>query len=80
MQETATMISATRSEPAPGAARHLIALAATFTAEPVRDALDFWMGELGLPAAVEFAPYGQVFQQLLDPAGLLNPGAVLPPE
>ena len=44
-----------------------VAVAATFTAEPVQEALDFWMGELGLPASVEFAPYNQVFQQLLDP-------------
>ena len=49
-----------------------VAVAATFTAEPVHDALDFWMGELGLPASVEFAPYDQVFQQLLDPASLLS--------
>ena len=47
-------------------------MAATFTAEPVKDALDFWMGELGLPAPVEFAPYNQVFQQLLDPSSLLS--------
>src|SRR5262245_39108129 len=65
-------MSAMRSEPAPDAARRLLALAATFTAEPVQDALDFWMGELGLPMVVEFAPYGQVFQQLLDPTGLLS--------
>jgi FkbH-like protein len=49
-----------------------LAIAATFTAEPLADALGFWMGELGLPATVEFAPYGQVFQQLLDPASLLS--------
>src|SRR5580693_3590239 len=49
-----------------------IAVAATFTAEPVKDALDFWMGELELPAPVEFAPYNQVFQQLLDPSSLLS--------
>src|ERR1700677_2560083 len=49
-----------------------VAVSATFTAEPVREALDFWMGELELPASVAFAPYDQVFQQLLDPAGLLS--------
>jgi FkbH-like protein len=47
-----------------------IAVAATFTAEPVQDALDLWMAELELPASVEFAPYSQVFQQLLDPNSL----------
>ncbi len=49
-----------------------IGVAATFTAEPLEDALAFWAAELDLPAAVEFAPYGQVFQQLLDPSSLLS--------
>ena len=48
-----------------------IAITSTFTAEPVEDALAFWMDELGLPASIKFAPYNQVFQQLLDPASLL---------
>ena len=30
------------------------------------------MGELNLSASVEFAPYDQVFQQLLDPGSLLS--------
>ena len=29
------------------------------------------MRELGLPAELRFAPYNQVFQELLDPTGLL---------
>lgn len=45
-----------------------IVVSATFTAEPVQDILEFWMGELNLPTAVEFAPFDQVFQQLLDPS------------
>lgn len=48
-----------------------IAVSATFTAEPLAEALDFWMEELDTPARVEFAPYNQVFQQLLVPASLL---------
>jgi FkbH-like protein len=48
-----------------------IAIASTFTAEPVEDALAFWMDELGQPAAIKFAPYNQVFQQLLAPTSLL---------
>jgi FkbH-like protein len=48
-----------------------LAVAATFTAEPLADGLDFWMRELGIPAEVAFAPYNQVFQQLLDPASPL---------
>jgi FkbH-like protein len=49
----------------------LIAISATFTAEAIEAALAFWMRELGLPAELRFAPYHQVFQELLDPAGLL---------
>ncbi len=49
-----------------------IAVTATFTAEPVEDALAFWMKQLQTPARIEFAPYNQVFQQLLDPTSLLR--------
>src|SRR4051812_36857390 len=44
-----------------------IVIAATFTAEPLADALVLWMRDLELPAELEFAPYNQIFQQLLDP-------------
>lgn len=49
-----------------------IAIAATFTAEPVADSIEFWMQELGISAELEFAPYNQVFQQLLDEASVLS--------
>ncbi len=49
-----------------------IAISATFTAEPVADTLQFWGQELDSAWAVEFAPYNQVFQQLLDPQSLLS--------
>ncbi len=49
-----------------------IAVAASFTAEPVLGTLAFWMKELGLNAAIEFAPYNQVFQELLNPGSLLS--------
>jgi len=52
-------------------AEQTIAITATFTAEPLQDSLDFWMSELELPYAVEFAPYNQVFQQLLDASSML---------
>jgi FkbH-like protein len=51
--------------------RRHVTVAATFTAEPVKESLDFWIAELDLPVSVEFAPYGQVFQQLLDPGSQL---------
>jgi len=48
-----------------------IAITATFTAEPISEYLAFWVHTLGLSARVAFAPYNQVFQQLLDPTSLL---------
>lgn len=52
--------------------KRTIAITATFTAEPIEKALAFWMRELDIPASIEFAPYNQVFQQLLDPKSLLG--------
>jgi acyl carrier protein len=49
-----------------------IAITATFMAEPVERPLVFWLQKLALPARIAFAPYHQVFQQLLDPASLLS--------
>jgi FkbH-like protein len=49
-----------------------IAVAATFTAEPIEESLRYWLNELGIRGTVEFAPYNQVFQQLLDPTSLFN--------
>ncbi|MDB6112376.1 MAG: FkbH like protein, partial [Pedosphaera sp.] len=48
-----------------------LAIAATFVAEPLGDSLKFWTKELELPSRLEFAPYNQIFQQLLDPGSLL---------
>lgn len=49
-----------------------IAIASTFTAEPIEQALQFWMKQLGIRAEIAFAPYNQVFQELLDPSSLLS--------
>ena len=56
----------------------LLAVCATFTAEPIAETLSFWTAELGWPMEIRFAPYNQVFQQLLDGGGLLarNRGGV----
>jgi len=53
-------------------AQMTIAVAATFTAEPLEDILAFWMNELDVPHRILFAPYNQPFQQLLDPSSLLS--------
>src|SRR5262249_42931712 len=46
-----------------------VTIASTFVAEPVKDVLEFWLGELDLSWQIEFAPYGQVMQSLLDQGG-----------
>lgn len=55
-----------------------IAITATFTAEGIQPGLAFWAGELGLDYEIRFAGYSQLFQELLDPAGLFarNRGGV----
>ncbi|HLH28172.1 MAG TPA: hypothetical protein VKW77_04615, partial [Acidimicrobiales bacterium] len=55
-----------------------VAIAATFTAEPLLPGLGLVLREAGLPFDVAFAPYHQVFQELLSAGGLLgaNPGGV----
>jgi amino acid adenylation domain-containing protein/FkbH-like protein len=53
------------------AAKQKIAVASTFTAEPIQESLNFWMEKLDLAATIEFAGFNQVFQELLNPAGLL---------
>lgn len=50
----------------------VIAISATFTAEAIQPGLAFWAGELGLDYEIRFAGYNQLFQELLDPAGLLG--------
>lgn len=42
-----------------------LAVAATFTTDPLQPPLDAWLQRLGLEWEVEFSPYGQIFQQLL---------------
>jgi FkbH-like protein len=55
-----------------------IVIVSSFTAEPIENVLSFWMRELGVSHEVKFAPYNQIFQQLLDPMSLLrlNQGGV----
>src|SRR5258706_4993196 len=45
-----------------------IVISGTFTTEPIEDALRFWMVAMKCAAEKEFAPFDQVFQQLLDPS------------
>ncbi len=45
-----------------------LVVAATFTARPLEESLRFWREQFEIPFDIEFAPYGQIFQSLLDPA------------
>ncbi|MFJ8148773.1 SDR family NAD(P)-dependent oxidoreductase [Streptomyces sp. NPDC096048] len=46
--------------------------AATFTTDPLLPVLAYWNEHLGLGLRIELAPYGQVFQELLDPASAFH--------
>ena len=46
----------------------MIVVAATFVAEPLETPLAWLLEELGLKDEISFAPYNQIFQQLLIPA------------
>ena len=49
----------------------LMLIAANFTAEPLEPALAFWLNQFNIPGRIKFAPYNQLFQQLLDPMSLM---------
>lgn len=40
---------------------------ATYMAEPMKDAFNFWQKQLGIKFNVEFSPLNSVFNQLMDP-------------
>ncbi len=54
------------------ARKQVVAITATFTAEPLKDPLEFWLQQLGMPKHIEFALFNQVLQQLLDSESLLG--------
>ncbi len=43
-----------------------LVVASNFTADPIEDSLKFWAAHFGIQAKIEFAPYDQIFQQLLQ--------------
>ena len=53
-------------------------IAATFVAEPLETPLAWLFEQLRLPIAVQFAPYNQVFQQLLNPTSELSRSVAMP--
>ena len=55
-----------RVDPADEKSPANLVIAANFTADPLEDPLNFWGDYFGDPIRTEFAPYNQVFQELLD--------------
>ncbi len=45
---------------------------ASFIIEPVKQYMEYWSNEFELNVNVEFTPYNQVFQQLLNPGSILH--------
>lgn len=56
----------------PAEDKPVLAVAATFTAEVFQEFFDFWFRRLDWDVAVRFAPFSQVFQELLSPESLLR--------
>ncbi len=52
--------------------RITLAIASTFTAEPIADHLSWFCRQGGITTEIHFAPYNQVFQQLLDEGCLMS--------
>lgn len=50
-----------------GAAKKRLIIAASFTAEPVIDSFNYWTEQLALNLDIRFAPYNQIFQELISP-------------
>jgi FkbH-like protein/FkbM family methyltransferase len=49
-----------------------LVVASNFTAEPIEDSLRFWASYFDVKNTIEFAPYDQVFQQLLQSDSVLR--------
>jgi FkbH-like protein len=71
LSELALLVESASAKPARQATA-VLAVASTFTAEPVAEPLRHWLKELEITADIEFAPFNQVFQELLDPKSLLR--------
>lgn len=49
-----------------------LVVASTFNGTPLEESISFWLEEFRIPTRIQFAPYSQVCEQLLDPKSLLN--------
>ncbi|MEO7583965.1 MAG: amino acid adenylation domain-containing protein [Ferruginibacter sp.] len=49
-------------------------ICSSFVLEPIQEYVEYWSNEFEVNIKLSFAPYNQVFQQLLNPESLLNKG------
>ena len=49
-----------------------IVVASTYISEPLEDVLEYWLNQLSYTFSIEFAPYNQVIQQLVDNRSMLS--------
>jgi FkbH-like protein len=49
-----------------------VKVCSSFVMEPISEIFEYWNNELELNLELQFAPYNQIFQQLVDPSSLLN--------
>ncbi|WP_405110963.1 condensation domain-containing protein [Paenibacillus sp. FSL K6-1217] len=49
----------------------VMTVVSSFESEPVGESMEFWLDKLQINYKLQFAPYSQVFQQLIDDKGLL---------
>jgi FkbH-like protein len=63
-------VASTSSAPSTG--KPIVAVVASFTAEFLQEFMEFWFQKLGWRSEVSFAPFNQVFQELLNPSSLLR--------
>ncbi len=52
-----------------------IVIASNFTSEPLKNSLEFLLKELQIAHEINFAPFNQIFQELLSPASLFHANA-----
>ncbi len=64
-----------RVDAAPVRPSATLCVAATFSAEPLADSLNFWADQFATPIDLTFSPYNQTFQQLLNPASAFHRNA-----
>ena len=72
--ETALFASVESMEASTAAGKELatVAISASFTAEFLQEFMEFWFQKFGWRSEVSFAPFNQVFQELLNPSSLLR--------